>query len=54
MDVSAAAQIGAGIAAGLAALGASIGNGQVIGKTIEGISRQPEIGRASCRVRVYI
>ena len=42
MDVSAAAALGAGIAAGLAALGASIGNGNVISKTIEGISRQPE------------
>jgi len=36
------AMIGAGLACGLAALGASIGNGNVISKTIEGISRQPE------------
>lgn len=42
MDVTAAAAIGAGIAAGLAALGAGIGNGNLIGKTIEGIARQPE------------
>ncbi len=42
MDVHAAAALGAGIAAGLAALGASIGNGNVISKTVEGISRQPE------------
>ena len=42
MEVSAFAALGAGIAAGLAALGASIGNGNVISKTIEGISRQPE------------
>lgn len=42
MDVSAAAALGAGIAVGLAALGASIGNGNVISKTVEGISRQPE------------
>jgi len=42
VDVSAAAALGAGIAAGLAALGASIGNGNVVSKTIEGISRQPE------------
>ena len=34
MDVSAAAALGAGIAAGLAALGASIGNGNVISKTV--------------------
>ena len=42
MDVSAAAALGAGIAAGLAALGASLGNGSVISKTVEGIARQPE------------
>ena len=42
MDMAAAAMIGAGIAAGAAALGASIGNGNVIARTIEGISRQPE------------
>ncbi|MCL1791303.1 MAG: F0F1 ATP synthase subunit C [Peptococcaceae bacterium] len=42
MDLGAAALIGAGIAAGAAALGASIGNGNVISKTIEGIARQPE------------
>lgn len=36
------ASIGAGLAAGLAALGASIGNGFLISKTIEGIARQPE------------
>lgn len=34
--------LGAGIAVGLAALGAGIGNGLVIGRTIEGIARQPE------------
>jgi len=42
VDVSAAAALGAGIAAGLAAFGASLGNGSVISKTIEGIARQPE------------
>lgn len=42
MDVGAAAALGAGIAAGLAALGASIGNGNIISKTVEGIARQPE------------
>ena len=35
--------IGAGIAAGLAALGAGIGNGFLFGKFMEGVSRQPEI-----------
>ena len=34
--------IGAAIAAGLAALAASYGNGQVISKTIEGMARQQE------------
>jgi F-type H+-transporting ATPase subunit c len=36
------AHIGAGLAVGLAALGAGIGNGVLIAKTIEGIGRQPE------------
>ncbi|MFD1671247.1 F0F1 ATP synthase subunit C [Agrilactobacillus yilanensis] len=35
--------IGAGIAAGLAALAASYGNGHVIAKTIESMARQPEL-----------
>lgn len=40
------AALGAGIAAGLAALGASIGNGNLISKTLEGMARQPEAGGA--------
>lgn len=35
--------IGAGIAAGLAALAASYGNGRVITATIESMARQPEM-----------
>jgi len=35
--------IAASIAAGLAALAASYGNGQVISKTLEGMARQPEL-----------
>ncbi|KRO17624.1 F0F1 ATP synthase subunit C [Lacticaseibacillus saniviri] len=35
--------IAASIAAGLAALAASYGNGHVISKTLEGMSRQPEL-----------
>ncbi|KRL53390.1 F0F1 ATP synthase subunit C [Lacticaseibacillus manihotivorans] len=35
--------IAAAIAAGLAALAASYGNGQVISKTLEGMARQPEL-----------
>lgn len=34
--------IAASIAAGLAALAASYGNGQVISKALEGMARQPE------------
>ncbi|MDU6573901.1 F0F1 ATP synthase subunit C [Gemella haemolysans] len=35
--------IGAGLAAGLAAVGAGIGNGFLFGKFMEGVSRQPEV-----------
>ena len=35
--------IGAGLAAGLAAIGAGIGNGYLFGKFMEGVSRQPEV-----------
>ena len=35
--------IAAAIAIAIAALGASIGNGMVISKTIESIARQPEL-----------
>lgn len=34
--------LAAAIAVGLAALGASVGNGMVISRTIEGMARQPE------------
>lgn len=34
--------IAAAIAIGLAALGAGIGNGLIVSKTVEGIARQPE------------
>lgn len=53
MDVSAAAALGAGIAAGLAAFGASVGNGNVISKTIEGIARQPE-AKATLQSTMFI
>ncbi|MDR3270460.1 MAG: F0F1 ATP synthase subunit C [Peptococcaceae bacterium] len=42
MEPLAAAVLGAGIAAGCAALGASLANGNVVARTIEGITRQPE------------
>ena len=35
--------IAAAIAVGLGALGAGIGNGLIVGRTIEGIARQPEL-----------
>ena len=35
--------IGAGLAAGLAAIGAGIRNGYLFGKFMEGVSRQPEV-----------
>jgi len=40
----AAALIGAGLVAGLAAIGAGIGDGLVTSRFIEGLSRQPEAG----------
>lgn len=53
MDASAAAYLGAGIAAGLAALGASLGNGFVVTKTLEGIARQPE-AKSSLQTTMFI
>jgi F-type H+-transporting ATPase subunit c len=38
----AGAFIGAGLAIGLGAVGAGIGNGSVTAKAVEGIARQPE------------
>ena len=35
--------LGAGIAIGLAACGGAIGMGSSVGKSVEGISRQPEV-----------
>lgn len=37
------ALLGAGLAAGFAAIGTGIGNGLVISKTIESMARQPEL-----------
>ncbi|MDG5471194.1 MULTISPECIES: F0F1 ATP synthase subunit C [Jeotgalibacillus] len=34
--------LAAALAVGLAALGAGIGNGMIVSKTVEGIARQPE------------
>ncbi|CAM3408710.1 F0F1 ATP synthase subunit C [Hydrogenibacillus schlegelii] len=45
--------LAAAIAAGLAALGASLGNGLVISRTIEGIARQPEY-RGALQTTMFI
>ena len=37
--------IAAAIAIGLGALGAGIGNGLIVSRTVEGIARQPEAGK---------
>ena len=37
------ALLGAGLAAGLASVGTGVGNGLVISKMLEGMSRQPEL-----------
>ncbi|WP_202903351.1 F0F1 ATP synthase subunit C [Gorillibacterium massiliense] len=37
------AYLAAAIAVGLGAIGAGIGNGIIVSKTVEGISRQPEL-----------
>ena len=43
MDAMAARLLAAGLAIGLGAIGAGIGIGNVSGKAVEGISRQPEL-----------
>ena len=48
MDVIAAA-----IAVGLAAVGAGIGNGLIVGRTVEGIARQPELSGTLTNNNVY-
>ncbi|MCQ2426452.1 MAG: ATP synthase F0 subunit C [Lachnospiraceae bacterium] len=42
MDVSAAKAIGAAICMGLGAIGPAIGEGNAVGKALEGMARQPE------------
>ncbi|MCW2971984.1 MAG: synthase subunit [Thermoleophilia bacterium] len=44
MDVDAAKALALGLAAGLGAIGPGIGVGYLVGKTIEGTARQPELG----------
>lgn len=42
-NVAGMSAVGAGLAMGLAAIGPGIGEGFIFGKTIEGISRQPDL-----------
>ena len=53
METAGAAAIGTALAVGLASLGASIGNGLVTSKTVEGIARQPEL-RGNLMVTMFI
>jgi len=53
MDVSTAAVLAAGFAAGVAAFAASFANSNVITKTIEGITRQPE-ARPALQTTMFI
>ncbi len=45
--------LAAAIAIGLAALGAGIGNGLIVSKTVEGIARQPE-ARGALQTTMFI
>ncbi|WP_062200032.1 F0F1 ATP synthase subunit C [Massilibacterium senegalense] len=45
--------LAAAIAIGLSALGAGIGNGLIVGRTVEGIARQPEL-RGTLMVTMFI
>jgi len=45
--------LAAAIAIGLAALGAGIGNGMIVSRTVEGISRQPEL-RGTLQTTMFI
>ncbi|MTH54018.1 F0F1 ATP synthase subunit C [Bacillus mangrovi] len=45
--------LAAAIAVGLGALGAGIGNGMIVSRTIEGIARQPEL-RGTLQTTMFI
>ncbi len=45
--------VAAAIAVGLAAVGAGVGNGLIISKTIEGVARQPE-ARSQLQTLMFI
>ena len=43
MDVNAAKLLAAGLCMGLGAIGPAIGEGNAVGKALEGMARQPEV-----------
>lgn len=45
--------IAAALAVGLAAVGAGIGNGLIVGRTIEGMARQPEL-RGTLQTTMFV
>lgn len=45
--------LAAALAIGLGALGAGVGNGLIVSKTVEGIARQPEL-RGSLQTTMFI
>lgn len=45
--------LAAAIAAGLAAIGAGIGNGLIVGNTVQAIARQPEL-RGTLQTTMFI
>ena len=45
--------LAAAIAVGLAAIGAGLGNGIIVGRTVEGIARQPEL-RGTLQTTMFI
>ena len=45
--------VAAAIAVGVAALGAGVGNGLIVSRTVEGISRQPEL-RGALQTTMFI
>lgn len=45
--------LAAAVAVGLGAIGAGVGNGLIIGRTVEGIARQPEL-QAKLQTTMFI
>ena len=58
--IKAAAAIGAGLCMGLGAIGPAVGEGNAVGKALEGMARQPEVSDTlrtnmilGCAIRVH-